>query len=114
MENQIAKLDVEFRPFANANLCPLAHSNDRTSAQCIALDTEAPFSLLVIVEKTQNHPDRLSPDTDASSAQGSAERPAVTLRLRVEHPQTAPALPTGPVRPATAIFLWTLHTVTGR
>ena len=63
MENQIAKLDVEFELFTNGNLCLLAHCADRTSTQCIALDTKEPFSFLAIVS-----------DKDASNAHGSAEQ----------------------------------------
>ena len=65
MENQIAKLDVEFELFTNGNLCLLAHCADRTSTQCIALDANEPFSFLAIVS-----------DKDGSKAHGSAERPA--------------------------------------
>ena len=100
MENQTAKLIVEFELFTNANLCLLANCSDRTSAQCIALDTEAPFSLIALVDRTKNRPDKLSPDTDASSAQGSAERPAPD-HGRCSHSLPRPAIT---LRPATPLY----------
>ena len=72
MENQIAKLKVDYELFTNENLLLLTHCSNGTSAQCIALDTDAPFSLIALLDRTASCPD-------------SAERPvprddAITLR----------------------------------
>ena len=44
LENQIAKLDVDFEFFTNADLCLLANASKRSTVKCIAMDTQAPFS----------------------------------------------------------------------
>ena len=72
MENQIAKLEVDYELFTNENLLLLTHCSNGTSAQCLALDTDAPFSLIALLDRTASCPD-------------SAERPvprddAITLR----------------------------------
>ena len=84
IENQVTKLDLDFELFTNADLCLLAHCSHRNSTQCIALDTQGPFSFMAIVDTTDNPPDQGNPFTNSTDAHGSAAQPAphlpVTLR----------------------------------
>ena len=75
LENQIAKLDVEFELVTNANLCLLANASKRSTVECIAMDTQAPFSLLAIVD-TKAQLRNASNAQRTSNAQRSAEQPA--------------------------------------
>jgi len=78
VESQIGQLDIEFELFANVNLLLLAHSSDRTSAQCIPLDTEAPFSFIACVNATKNRFDEGSAERFAPDS-SSAAQPATLL-----------------------------------
>ena len=64
----------------------------------MALDTGAPFSFTAIVDRTNNQPDQLSLDTDANSAQSSAERPAAD-HGKAEQPAPRPAVRLQPCAP---------------
>ena len=81
MEDQPAKLDTELELSTNANLCLLVHCPAGTSPKRTELhDTEAPFSLLAVVQALQKaSAERLGLEqASASSAgKGSAERPAL-------------------------------------
>ena len=82
LENQIAKLDVEFELVTNANLCFLANASKRSTVECIAMDTQGPFSLLASAD-TKAQLRNASNVQRTSNAQRSAEQPArdpVTLR----------------------------------
>ena len=75
MENQIAKLDLDFDMSSNENLCVLAHCSDRTSTQCIAMDTQSAFSFI-------------APVGVAESYRNSAERPVPTANAITLRPAT--------------------------
>jgi len=48
MENQVSKMELNWQLSSNANLCLLTHSHDNRSAKCFALDTDGPYSFMVI------------------------------------------------------------------
>ncbi len=48
MEDQVTKMDLNLQLSSNANLCLLTHSHDNRSAKCFALDTDGPYSFMVI------------------------------------------------------------------
>ena len=77
MENQIAKLDLDFDMSSNENLCVLAHCSDRTSTQCIAMDTQSVFSFIAPVGAAQSY--RNSAERPVPTANAITLRPATPL-----------------------------------
>ena len=75
IENQVAQLDLDFELYTNADLCLLADCSHRFSTQCVALDTEEPFSLMAIVERTDNPSEQSNPITNPVGVNDSAAQP---------------------------------------
>ena len=86
IENQVTQLDLAFEIYTNADLGLLANCCHGFSTQCVALDTEQPFSFMAIVERTNNLSEQSNPITNRVDVNDSAAQPvphlAVTLRPR--------------------------------